>query len=161
MREASTGSLLVSVNPKNSQKKREDADRICTTAGFTSLIIPGRINAVHLHFVCPNVHYKLYHTLRHTLLLIHALTLLSTHTKLGGVGLHTQDTGMYVIPKTLMRHFLECKVLTESGVSLKVLTSLRCPLCSPDRLVGIGEKEQQWIRHGGGQRGGVVGGAYF
>lgn len=119
MCEASTGSLLVSVNPQKKPKK--DADRICTMAVFTSLISTGQINTVHLHFVCPKTHFKLYHTLRHTLPLFHTLIL---HTKLGGTGLHTQDTGVYVIPKTLMRHFLECKVFRESGVSLKILTSL-------------------------------------
>lgn len=71
-----------------------------------------------------------------------------------GIRLHTQDTGVNVIPKTLMRRFLECKIpgVPRVGVSLKVL-ALQLGLFLPQR-------EQLWIRHGGGE-GRVVGGTHI
>lgn len=80
-------------------------DVICTMAILDSLIL------AH----CPKTHFKLNHRVGHTLPLIHQtgtqfiLSLLSSHM-LNWDQLHTQDTGAYVIPKSLMRHFLSAKI---------------------------------------------------
>lgn len=113
---------------RGSHKSQKNADGICTMAVSDSLILTGYTTTVHLHFVCPNTHFKLLHTLKiHQTRRQFILSLLSTHTQ-NWDRLHTRVTDVYVIPKTLMRHFLSAKsqVFRELGVSLKVLTSLRC-----------------------------------
>lgn len=127
-------------------------------AVLDSLILSVHTNTVHLHFVSPDTHLELFHTLmiHHTQLI---LSLPSTHTQ-SWSRLHTQDRGVYVVLKTLMRRFLSAKsqVFRESGVSLKVLTLLRCL----PKAAGLDQRERNGgYDAGGGQRGGVVGGAYF
>lgn len=96
-------------------------------AVLDSLILTGHVNTVHLHF-CLSQHeffFKLLHILMIHQTRAHSpFSLLSTHAH-NWDRLHTQDTGVYVIPKTLMRRFLSAKsqVFRESGVSLEVLAS--------------------------------------
>lgn len=126
-------------------------------AVLDSLLLSEHINTVHLHFNSPETHLKLFHTLmiHHTQLI---LSLPSTHTQ-NWSRLHTQDRGVYVVLKTLMRRFLSAKSQV-FRVGCQFEGSHFVTLPPQSRWLGS-ERERETLDTMQGRAEGMVGGAYF
>lgn len=124
-----------------------------------SLILSVHTNTVHLHFVSPDTHLELFHTLmiHHTQLI---LSLPSTHTRKVGVGCTLKiEVCMSFWKPWCAASWVQNPRFSESRVS--VWRFSLCYVASPKPLAWIRERETVDMMQGGGQRGGVVGGAYF